>query len=421
MDKGPKRVLVVGEINIDLICQGYHAFPSPGREVLVDDFRMVLGSASAICAMGLARLGTPVAFFGKVGDDPAGHFCLDAMRARGIDLEAVVVDPGLKTGVTVAITSTVDRALVSFLGSIASMSERDVPRALFSRADHVHVSSFYLQEALRPGVAKLFRDARAAGLTTSLDPGFDPSERWDPDLHRHAALRGRVLPQRGRAARAHRIRRSGGGGAAAPEGLDPRARRREARRAGSHGDRRRRPAGPRSGPAGRGHRHDGRRGLVRRGLSPRLARAARSSPTVCGSAWPAAPSRHEVSGARPRRRISPRLGLSWRRRDERRGSGAPAGPVGVECRAQTPPPRRHRLRRRPARRRRRARAPGSALRRLLLAGPGREPARRPSHEDRAVPRPGGRRAQPCVRGDGRAGRRVGRVDGPDRRPHDPSS
>jgi len=182
MDKAPKRVLVVGEINIDLICQGYHAFPSPGREVLVDDFRMVLGSASAICAMGLARLGTPVAFFGKVGDDPSGHFCLDAMRARGIDLEAVVVDAGLKTGVTVAITSTVDRALVSFLGSIASMSERDVPRALFSHADHVHVSSFYLQEALRPGVEKLFRDARAAGLTTSLDPGFDPSERWDPDL-----------------------------------------------------------------------------------------------------------------------------------------------------------------------------------------------------------------------------------------------
>jgi len=182
MDKGPKRVLVVGEINIDLICQGYHAFPSPGREVLVDDFQMVLGSASAICAMGLARLGTPVAFFGKVGDDPGGHFCLDAMRARGIDLDAVVVDPGLKTGVTVAITSTVDRALVSFLGSIASMRERDVPRALFSRADHVHVSSFYLQEALRPGVEKLFGDARAAGLTTSLDPGFDPSERWDPDL-----------------------------------------------------------------------------------------------------------------------------------------------------------------------------------------------------------------------------------------------
>jgi sugar/nucleoside kinase (ribokinase family) len=177
-----KRVLVVGEINIDLICQGYHAFPSPGREVLVDDFQMVLGSASAICAMGLARLGTSVVFFGKVGDDPSGRFCLDAMRERGIDLEPVLVDPAVKTGVTVAITSPSDRALVSFLGSIASLDEQEVPRALFSKADHLHVSSYYLQAGLRPGVRTLFREARAAGLTTSLDPGFDPSERWGPDL-----------------------------------------------------------------------------------------------------------------------------------------------------------------------------------------------------------------------------------------------
>jgi sugar/nucleoside kinase (ribokinase family) len=177
-----KRVLVVGEINVDLICQGYHTFPVPGREVLVDDFRMVLGSASAICAMGLARLGTPVAFFGKVGDDPTGHFCLDAMRARGIDLSRVIADSQVKTGVTVAITSPQDRALVSFLGSIAALRAEDVPRELFSRADHLHVSSYYLQEGLRPGVAALFRDARAAGLTTSLDPGFDPSERWEADM-----------------------------------------------------------------------------------------------------------------------------------------------------------------------------------------------------------------------------------------------
>jgi sugar/nucleoside kinase (ribokinase family) len=181
-NNGAKRVLVVGEINIDLICQGYQAFPSPGREILVDDFQMVLGSASAICAMGLARLGTPVVFFGKVGDDPSGHFCLDAMRARDIDLTHAVVDPAVKTGVTVAITSPTDRALVSFLGSIASLTEKEVSRDLFSRAEHVHVSSYYLQAGLRPGVRKLFREARAAGLTTSLDPGFDPSERWEPDL-----------------------------------------------------------------------------------------------------------------------------------------------------------------------------------------------------------------------------------------------
>jgi sugar/nucleoside kinase (ribokinase family) len=177
-----KRVLVVGEINVDLILQGYREFPTPGREVLVDDFSMVLGSASAICAMGLARLETPVAFLGRVGDDPWGRFCLEAMGSRGIDVSPVVVDPHLKTGVTVSITSPRDRALVSFLGSIAALTADDVPDEALQGFHHLHVSSYYLQERLRPGCRALFARARALGLTASLDPGFDPSETWAPDI-----------------------------------------------------------------------------------------------------------------------------------------------------------------------------------------------------------------------------------------------
>jgi sugar/nucleoside kinase (ribokinase family) len=178
-----KKVLVVGEINVDMILQGYREFPVPGKEVLVDDFSMVLGSASAICAMGLARLGTPVAFLGKVGDDLLGRFCLDAMRARGIDVSRVTVDPALKTGVTAAITSPKDRALVSFLGSIGALTAADVPAEAFAGFDHLHVSSYFLQGGLRPGIHPLFRAAHGRGLTTSLDPGFDPSETWGRDLH----------------------------------------------------------------------------------------------------------------------------------------------------------------------------------------------------------------------------------------------
>jgi len=69
-----KRVLVVGEINVDLVLQGRGVFPTPGKEILVDDFLTTLGSASAICAMGLARVGTPVAFMGKAGADAWGDY-----------------------------------------------------------------------------------------------------------------------------------------------------------------------------------------------------------------------------------------------------------------------------------------------------------------------------------------------------------
>jgi sugar/nucleoside kinase (ribokinase family) len=177
-----KKVLVAGELNVDIVLQGYRAFPEAGKEVLVDDFMMVLGSASAICAMGLAKLGDPVSFLGKAGADPWGRFCVDCLTSRGIDVAHVTCEPTLKTGVTVAITSPRDRALVSFLGSIAALTGPDVTDAALAGADHLHVSSYFLQERLRPGLAALFARARRFGLTTSLDPGFDPSEKWAPDL-----------------------------------------------------------------------------------------------------------------------------------------------------------------------------------------------------------------------------------------------
>jgi sugar/nucleoside kinase (ribokinase family) len=176
-----KSVLVVGEVNPDLVLRG-DRFPVPGKEVLVEDFVMTLGSASAICAMGLARLGDPVSFVGKVGADPWGAYCVDTMAAAGIDVTRIARNPALKTGVTVSITSARDRALVSFIGAIGALRAADVADDAFAGAGHLHVSSYFLQEALRPGCRALFARAHAAGLTTSLDPGFDPSERWDGDL-----------------------------------------------------------------------------------------------------------------------------------------------------------------------------------------------------------------------------------------------
>ncbi|WP_394838767.1 carbohydrate kinase family protein [Pendulispora rubella] len=177
-----RKVLVAGEINVDLVLRGCPIFPAPGKEVVVDDLGMVLGSASAICAMGLARLGTPVSFVGKVGADSWGAFCRETMAGAGIDVARVRAEPELKTGVTVAISGPSDRALVTFLGSSAELGADDIGDDVFEGAAHLHVSSYYLQKKLRPGCRALFERAHRAGLTTSLDPGYDPSERWSDDL-----------------------------------------------------------------------------------------------------------------------------------------------------------------------------------------------------------------------------------------------
>jgi sugar/nucleoside kinase (ribokinase family) len=213
-----KKVLCAGEINVDLILQDESAFPVLGREVLVRDSQLVLGSATAILAMGLARLGTPVAFVGRVGDDVWGRYCLEAMAGRGIDLSRVIRGGSLKTGVTVSITHPGDRALVTYMGAINALTGADVPDAAMAGLDHLHVSSFFLQDGLRPQLPDLFTRARRAGLTTSLDTGFDPSGQWDGGLRETlretdlffpneveiAAITGAAEPEEG-------LRRLGGG------------------------------------------------------------------------------------------------------------------------------------------------------------------------------------------------------------------
>jgi sugar/nucleoside kinase (ribokinase family) len=177
-----KKVLCAGEINVDLVLQGYTDFPVPGKEVLVRDFAMVMGSATAIMGMGLARLGTPVAFVGRVGEDAFGTFCLEQLASRGIDLSRVIRGGSVKTGLTVAITHPLDRALVTYLGAISALTGKDIPTTSLAGFDHLHSSSFFFQEGLQPDFPDLFARAQAAGLTTSLDTGYDSHETWDGGL-----------------------------------------------------------------------------------------------------------------------------------------------------------------------------------------------------------------------------------------------
>ncbi|MBE1162595.1 PfkB family carbohydrate kinase [Dyella acidiphila] len=178
----PARILVIGEINVDFVFKGCHAAPTLGREVLADDFVMTPGSSAMICAMGLARLGNPVSFHGKLGTDASGTFCLQALRDAGIDVASLKPDGALRTGVTASLSTAQDRALVTFAGAMAELRADDIDDRWLSHADHLHVSSYYLQQGLRPGCRQLLARATVAGLTTSLDPGFDPAQQWETDL-----------------------------------------------------------------------------------------------------------------------------------------------------------------------------------------------------------------------------------------------
>jgi len=104
---------------------------------------------------------------------------LDQLSAEGVDVGAVAVRADAPTGMTVALSRGGDRAILTALGAVASLTAAEVPAALLAEARHVHASSwFLLEDSLGPGLAGLFSAARAEGATTSLDTNWDPAERW---------------------------------------------------------------------------------------------------------------------------------------------------------------------------------------------------------------------------------------------------
>jgi sugar/nucleoside kinase (ribokinase family) len=75
-----------------------------------------------------------------------------------------------------------DRAILTNPGTIGDLRREMVDPVLLDSARHVHVSSYFLQRRLAPGLLALFERVRGRGATTSLDPNWDPSERWDGGL-----------------------------------------------------------------------------------------------------------------------------------------------------------------------------------------------------------------------------------------------
>ena len=176
-------VVVIGDANPDLLFRGGDVVPAFGQhEHIVEEARLMVGGSGAIMACGAARLGLRTAFVGLLGDDPFGRFMADALGERDVDVSACRVDPTRPTGVTVVLSRAEDRAMLTALGTIAALRSEDVDLDLLTDSRHVHVSSYYLQEGLQPDLPALFDKAHRAGATTSIDPNWDPNERWDAGL-----------------------------------------------------------------------------------------------------------------------------------------------------------------------------------------------------------------------------------------------
>jgi sugar/nucleoside kinase (ribokinase family) len=188
-------ITIAGEINLDLILYGLPEEMPLERELLGNDFRLTLGSSSAILAHNLAALGISVGFITRLGEDPLGRIAIERLAEKLVDLSRIKrIAGGTSTGVTILLHHGAKRHILTFPGTMSEMTASDLDMEYLASARHFHLSSLFLQKALQPDLPRIFRQLKTAGLTLSLDTNDDPEDRWESGLDELLGLVDIFLP-----------------------------------------------------------------------------------------------------------------------------------------------------------------------------------------------------------------------------------
>lgn len=171
------RLCVVGNINRDVKTAPFVAGEGllHDGETPVEAIYETIGGGGANSAFAAAALGARVAFLGKVGADALGDR-LEAMLAKHGILGKLARDPKHPTGTSLALMfADGQRHFVSCQPNNASLRLADLDLTVLRDFRHLfRADIWFSQEMLFGGNARLFRAARQAGTTVSLDLNWDP-------------------------------------------------------------------------------------------------------------------------------------------------------------------------------------------------------------------------------------------------------
>lgn len=152
------------------------------------------GGAPGNVAVGLARLGIPSAFMGKVGADAFGHFLAATLAESGVDVTPLVFSSEARTALAfVSLRADGEREFMFYRHPSADMlftpSEVDV--AAIQQAKLLHFGSISLiSEPSRGATLHAVDAARAAGCLISYDPNLRLPLWPDADTAREGMLLG---------------------------------------------------------------------------------------------------------------------------------------------------------------------------------------------------------------------------------------
>jgi sugar/nucleoside kinase (ribokinase family) len=163
----PKRIVVIGDVMLDVVVQPSHSV-APTSDT-PSNVAMGRGGAGANVAVALASYGHEVIYVGVVGNDFAGQLFVDDLVQSGVTPQ-LIVGAG-PTGVVVSLVAPDgQRAMMTDRGVNAQLTLDHVATVLEDPLDHLHLSGYtLLDDATRPIGTAALDMARSKGATTSVD------------------------------------------------------------------------------------------------------------------------------------------------------------------------------------------------------------------------------------------------------------
>ena len=85
----------------------------------------------------------------------------------------------VKTGVTVNLVYQNTRTQITYPGTISEFDGADVGEKELRGFSHIHFAGPYQQTKFRPHIARILGLAKSMNISSSLDPQWDASEKWE--------------------------------------------------------------------------------------------------------------------------------------------------------------------------------------------------------------------------------------------------
>ena len=170
----PAHVICLGLSALDQVWRVDRPFAGGSEKIKAVEYGTLGGGMAANASVAVARLGASVAFWGRAGNDAAGHEMRSAFVAEGVDTENFRLFPDGRSSVSgIIVDSSGERQIVNFRGLYPEAADW-LPLKSVARASSVLADPRWVE-----GAATLFREARARGIPTVLDGDMADAEVFE--------------------------------------------------------------------------------------------------------------------------------------------------------------------------------------------------------------------------------------------------